>query len=425
MGDASRADCVGEMVDIPLTAHLIGGCVIGDSADPGVVDPYHRMFGHPGLHVVDGSAISANLGVNPALTITALAERAMSMWPNKGEADPRPPLGASYGRLTPVPPRAPAVPAGAPAVLRLPVVAVRWCFPATITVGRWCGHVPRRCGRPWSPIPAASPSSGEVIMTSDAALAPPEIAALDRALDELTAAADQWRRLALAAKRDLLRECGRRVSEHAPEWVAAACAGRGVLPDAPIAGEEWVSGPWVTLAYTNALAETVGALARGDDPLRGVRLRANGRVGQTVVDVLPHDAFDRVLMSGFRVEVWMEAGATVDRVLETAGAGLTRGGGGGVALVLGAGNISSIAPLDVLYKLYAGNQVVILKPSPVVAAMTLVLRQVLAPFIERGFVRIAAGGAEVGRYLTEHPQGGVGAHDRQPRHPRRDRVRTG
>ena len=77
MGDASRADCVGEMVDIPLTAHLIGGCVIGDSAETGVVDPYHRMFGHPGLHVVDGSAISANLGVNPALTITAQAERAM------------------------------------------------------------------------------------------------------------------------------------------------------------------------------------------------------------------------------------------------------------------------------------------------------------------------------------------------------------
>ena len=243
-------------------------------------------------------------------------------------------------------------------------------------------------------------------MTSDAALAPPETAALDRALDELTAAADQWRRLALAAKRDLLRECGRRVGDHATEWVAAACLGRGVSPEALIAGEEWVSGPWVTLAYTNALAETVGALARGDDPLRGVRLRANGRVGQTVVDVLPHDAFDRVLMSGFRVEVWMEPGATVDRVLETAGAGLTRGGGGGVALVLGAGNITSIAPLDVLYKLYAGNQVVILKPSPVVAAMTPVLGRVLAPFIERGFVRIAAGGAEVGRYLTEHPKVG-------------------
>ena len=68
------------------------------------------MFGHPGLHVVDGSAVSANLGVNPSLTITAQAERAMSFWPNKGDTDPRPPLGAPYQRLTPVPAKEPAVP---------------------------------------------------------------------------------------------------------------------------------------------------------------------------------------------------------------------------------------------------------------------------------------------------------------------------
>jgi len=110
---------VGEMVDIPMTAHFIGGCVIGDSADSGVVDPYHRMYGHPGLHVIDGSAISANLGVNPALTITAQAERAMALWPNRGEADPRPALGTAYRRLPPVEPRSPAVPPSAPAALRL------------------------------------------------------------------------------------------------------------------------------------------------------------------------------------------------------------------------------------------------------------------------------------------------------------------
>ena len=73
-----------------MTAHFLGGCTIGDSPETGVIDPYHRMYGHPGLHVVDGSAISANLGVNPSLTITAQAERAMSYWPNKGEPDPRP-----------------------------------------------------------------------------------------------------------------------------------------------------------------------------------------------------------------------------------------------------------------------------------------------------------------------------------------------
>ena len=73
-----------------MTAHFLGGCTIGGSSQTGVIDPYHRMFGHPGLHVVDGSAISANLGVNPSLTITAQAERAMSYWPNKDQPDPRP-----------------------------------------------------------------------------------------------------------------------------------------------------------------------------------------------------------------------------------------------------------------------------------------------------------------------------------------------
>ena len=116
---------IGEIADVPMTAHFIGGCVIGDGADSGVVDPYHRMYGHPGLHVVDGSAISANLGVNPALTITAQAERAIALWPNKGDIDPRPPLGAAYRRVAPAQPRSPAVPPSAPAALRLPVIEVR------------------------------------------------------------------------------------------------------------------------------------------------------------------------------------------------------------------------------------------------------------------------------------------------------------
>lgn len=92
----------GELANVPLTAHFIGGCPIGDSPKNGVLDPYHRAWGHPGLLVVDGSAISANLGVNPSLTITAQAERAMSMWPNKGEPDLRPPQGDSYVRLDPL-----------------------------------------------------------------------------------------------------------------------------------------------------------------------------------------------------------------------------------------------------------------------------------------------------------------------------------
>jgi cholesterol oxidase len=111
----------GEIFKMPMTAHFLGGCVIGASAEEGVVDPWHRAFGYPGLHIVDGSAVPANPGANPALTITAMAERALAYWPNRGERDPRPPLGSPYERVAPVAPREPAVPAGAPGELRLVV----------------------------------------------------------------------------------------------------------------------------------------------------------------------------------------------------------------------------------------------------------------------------------------------------------------
>ncbi len=108
----------GDLMNVPMTAHFIGGCAIGDSPQTGVIDPYHRLYGYPGLHVADGSALSANLGVNPSLTITAQTERAMALWPNKGEADLRPPLGAPYQRTEPVFPLRPIVPDHAPAALR-------------------------------------------------------------------------------------------------------------------------------------------------------------------------------------------------------------------------------------------------------------------------------------------------------------------
>ncbi|GAA2496362.1 GMC family oxidoreductase [Terrabacter carboxydivorans] len=87
---------VGEVFDIPMTAHFLGGAVISDSPEHGVIDPYQRVWGYPGLHVLDGSAVSANLGVNPSLTITAQAERAVSLWPALGQADRRPAQGEAY-----------------------------------------------------------------------------------------------------------------------------------------------------------------------------------------------------------------------------------------------------------------------------------------------------------------------------------------
>jgi cholesterol oxidase len=115
---ADAGGTLGDLLDVPMTAHFLGGCVIGPTPERGVVDPYHRVHGYPGLHVVDGSAISANLGVNPSLSITAQAERAASLWPNKGEQDLRPAQGEAYKRLAPIEPERPVVPADAFGALR-------------------------------------------------------------------------------------------------------------------------------------------------------------------------------------------------------------------------------------------------------------------------------------------------------------------
>ena len=109
---------IGEPFGAPFTAHFVGGCVIGSNASEGVIDPYHRVWNYPTMHIVDGSAITANLGVNPSLTITAQAERAFSLWPNKGESDSRPAQGSPYVYVDKVDPQSPFVPKGAHGELR-------------------------------------------------------------------------------------------------------------------------------------------------------------------------------------------------------------------------------------------------------------------------------------------------------------------
>ena len=117
--DGSEGALLFEVLNRNASAHFIGGIPLGESSERGAVDPYQRVFGQPGLHVMDGSVMPANPGVNPSLLITALAERAMSLWPNKSDADTRPPLGSGYERVDPVMPRRPFVPVGALGELRL------------------------------------------------------------------------------------------------------------------------------------------------------------------------------------------------------------------------------------------------------------------------------------------------------------------
>jgi len=110
---------IGDLFSAPFTAHFVGGCVIGSNEKNGVIDPYHRVWNYPTLHVIDGSTLTANLGVNPSLTITAQAERAISLWPNKGDEDLRPNQGESYKRMQAIAPKTPVVPQGAIGELRV------------------------------------------------------------------------------------------------------------------------------------------------------------------------------------------------------------------------------------------------------------------------------------------------------------------
>src|SRR6201999_960278 len=117
--DSGQGALLFEAINRNASAHFVGGIPIGESSEEGAVDPYLRLFGQPGLHVMDGSVMPANPGVNPSLSITALVEPAISLWPNKGESDPRPSLGSGYQRIDPIMPHRPLVPAGAPGELRL------------------------------------------------------------------------------------------------------------------------------------------------------------------------------------------------------------------------------------------------------------------------------------------------------------------
>lgn len=225
----------------------------------------------------------------------------------------------------------------------------------------------------------------------------------DEIAERLARGEKVWAETSLARRRQLLDRFKQLTGINAPEWVQAAARIKKLPPESPLIGEEWISGPWGVLSYASALARTLERLDRGADVLAGFPTRTTV-TGQLAIKVLPHTVYDRLLLNGFRAEVWMAPGVTEARVRATAGLGernpkQTRG----AALVLGAGNIFSIAPLDTIYQLYAENRVAVLKLNPVTNALKPVFEKIFAPFIDLGVVQILAGGVEIGSALAYHP----------------------
>jgi acyl-CoA reductase-like NAD-dependent aldehyde dehydrogenase len=227
-----------------------------------------------------------------------------------------------------------------------------------------------------------------------------ETAAIEGELQALRTGARVWSRLTIGQRITLFESVRSSVGAVAEEWADAAATSKGLEPGHPLRGEEWMSGPYAVLGALDGYLRTLRRLARGASPLDGVRLEeAPG--GRIRAQVFPATGTDRIMLSGFTGEIWLRPGVSAAQAVRSAGLGqLQPGTDAGVGLVLGAGNITSIPLLDVLYELLAENRVSLLKVNPTQDSLVPVFTRALAPLIEPGFVRIVRGGGDVGAYLT-------------------------
>ncbi|GLE59096.1 putative aldehyde dehydrogenase [Mycobacteroides chelonae] len=226
---------------------------------------------------------------------------------------------------------------------------------------------------------------------------------VDQALQDLTEGEKAWAKTSLADRLRLLADTRQRVIDNAHLWVqAAAFQIKKLDPESPLVGEEWISGPYAVAGAIASLIASLEQLQAGQSPLQDAEFGVTPG-GRTTVSVLPLNIFDKLLLSGFSAELWLQPGVDKAEALRTAGlAQRDPSRTQGVGAVLGAGNITSIAPLDTLYELFANNRVVALKLNPITDPLLPVFTQVLQPFIAIGAVRILTGGADVGTYLVHH-----------------------
>lgn len=227
---------------------------------------------------------------------------------------------------------------------------------------------------------------------------------LDAALERLHTGAGTWARLTLAQREQLLRRVERAVGAAAEDWAHVAAESKGLDSSHPARGEEWLSGPYGVLTALAAYRSTLAKLAAGTSALDGVSTVV-GPDGRLRVHAFPLTASDRLLLSGYTGEVWLEPGVTDAEARRAAGlAQLTPEVSGGVGLVLGAGNVTSIPVLDVLSELLAANRTVMLKLNPTQDALLPVFERALEPLVTAGFLRIVTGGGDVGAALAERPR---------------------
>lgn len=228
-------------------------------------------------------------------------------------------------------------------------------------------------------------------------------AEIDAALATLAMNRGLWVELPLRERLRLVDKLERGFTEVADRWVAACRVAEDTAHLPRYGGEEWLAGPYLVLRNLRLLRRSLRDL-KSHGRIRipgGVRRLPNG---QTAAQVVPVDWSDRVFFPGVTAEVWMEPGVTPETLDETMAVRYRQPDEGGVALVLGAGNVSSIGPMDALYKLFVDQRVVLYKTHPVNEYLGPLMEEAFAALADRGFFRLVYGGAEEGAYLTRHHQ---------------------
>jgi acyl-CoA reductase-like NAD-dependent aldehyde dehydrogenase len=226
---------------------------------------------------------------------------------------------------------------------------------------------------------------------------------MDTAIETLQAHKNEWVAFSVRERIALIDRLRRDFAVIVSRWVDASIQAKGIAEDSPCIGEEWAAGAWPVLRNLRQLRQALVDIETIGHP------KIPGRVttrpgGQVVAQVFPQTIYDRLFFEGVKAEIWMEPGVTVEDLPQTQSVAYhDKQHAGKVALVLGAGNVASIGPMDVLYKLFVEDQVVLFKTNPVNAYSGPLMDEAFRVLVDLGFLRVVYGGAAEGSYLCNHP----------------------
>ena len=226
----------------------------------------------------------------------------------------------------------------------------------------------------------------------------------DTLIEKLQSSKNKWAQLPVDQKIKKLVDVKNKTGKYAQQWVDLAIENKQIDKNSPLSGEEWSTGPWAVIYTINAYIKTLKELQNGNiaNLIKGVETRNDGQVK---VSVFPSDIYENLLFNQIKGEVWMQKEITKDSLLQNMAVFYQqKNPQGKVSLVLGAGNINSIPPLDVLYNLIVKGEVSLLKMNPVNDYLIPIFIKIFKTFINDDYVKIINGGIDEGKYLTSHPE---------------------